>query len=301
MGRIDSLGEDALIARLTADLPSGADVLVGPGDDCAVVRLPSEEGLQLLKTDCIVESVHFLPDTEAERVGWKAVARVLSDFAAMGGRPDHLLVTLVVSKGCAVEWVDGLYAGMTRCASRFGATIVGGECSSVPEGAPAVISISGTGKVVEEQLVLRSGGKPGDLIYVTGRLGGSLLGKHLDFVPRLEEASWLVSQGGVQAMMDLSDGLAKDLSRLARASGCGFSVREEVIPCNEGVSIEGAIGDGEDYELLLALDAENANEMASRWSEQFPDLPLTCIGELIEGDSGELSGGWDHFASSGEG
>jgi thiamine-monophosphate kinase len=295
MVRLSELGEDALIARLVAGLPSGAEVVVGPGDDCAVVQVPGGDDLQLLKTDCIVESVHFLKEAAPERVGWKAVARVLSDFAAMGGSPDHLLVTLVVSQECALEWVDGVYAGMTRCASRFGASIVGGECSRLPEGSPAVLSVSGTGRVTLEALVLRSGGHVGDSLYVTGRLGGSLAGKHLDFVPRLEESACLVSRKGVRAMMDLSDGLAMDLPRLARASGCGFVLEESAIPCNAGVGVKEAVGDGEDYELLLAVDPWARSAVETAWRTQFPDLPLTRIGELCEGQAGEISGGWDHF------
>jgi thiamine-monophosphate kinase len=295
MVRLSEMGEDALIARLVAGLPSGAEVVVGPGDDCAVVQVPGSDELQLLKTDCIVESVHFLKEAAPERVGWKAVARVLSDVAAMGGTPDHLLVTLVVSQECTLEWVDGVYAGMTRCASRFGASIVGGECSRLPEGSPAVLSVSGTGRVNPKALVLRSGGRVGDSLYVTGRLGGSLAGKHLDFVPRLEEASCLVSRKGVRAMMDLSDGLAMDLPRLARASGCGFVLEESAIPCNAGVGVKEAVGDGEDYELLLAVDPWARSAVETAWRAQFPDLPLTRIGELCEGEAGEISGGWDHF------
>ncbi|MGC6463991.1 MAG: thiamine-phosphate kinase [Akkermansiaceae bacterium] len=290
-------GEDELIAALCQGLAGSDKVVVGPGDDCAVVG-PGEE-LTLLKTDAVVEGVHFLPDENPERVGWKAVARVLSDFAAMGGRPGELLVTLAVPGRTRVERVEGLYEGMSACLGRHGGVIVGGETTSLPEGAPMMISVAGRGLVDREQLVTRSGGKPGEGIFVTGRLGGSLAGRHLDFDPRLREAAWLVERFRPSAMMDLSDGLAKDLPRLAGMSGCGFQLDREAIPCHERCSVDQALGDGEDYELLFSSRA--GLELLNAWREEFPDLELTKIGEFVPDDGDRLTGGWDHFRRPEEG
>jgi thiamine-monophosphate kinase len=276
-------------------LPENAGVVVAAGDDCAAVRVPGAERLQLLKTDCIVEGVHFLRETDPARVGWKAVARTVSDFAAMGGRPEHLLITLVTPGDRELAWVEGLYAGMKRCALEYGATIVGGECSRGGADGAVVVSVSGTGSVAEGHLLRRSGGQPGDDLWVTGTLGGSLAGKHLDFHPRVAEGQWLAAQAGVRAAMDLSDGLAMDLPRLARASACGFTVDREALPCAEGAGVEQALGDGEDYELLLAVDVAVRESLASAWGERFPDLALTRVGRLRDGKAGELAGGWDHF------
>ena len=294
MARLNDLGEDALVARLIAGLPTQPSVLVGPGDDCAVVEGGAD--LELLKTDCIVEGVHFSPETDPERVGWKAAARTISDFAAMGGWPRHLLVTVVVSGERELAWLEGIYAGLSRCADEFGAAVVGGECSRPGRGEATVISVSGTGGVERGHLLTRSGGKPGDELWVTGSLGGSIAGKHLDFHPRVAEGRWLAAQAGVHAAMDLSDGLAMDLPRLARASGCGFQLDTEAIPCTEGASPAQAMGDGEDYELLVAVEESVGTSLAAEWSARFPGLRFTRVGHFVAEETGELSGGWDHFS-----
>lgn len=291
MKTIAELGEDGLIAQLCEGLPSAERVVVGPGDDCAVVEVGDE--WVLLKTDAVVEGIHFLGGEDPQRAGWKAVARVLSDFAAMGGSPGELLVTLAVSAETSVEWVAGLYSGMRKCLAQFGGVIVGGETTSLPNGAPSMISIAGRGSVSKDHLVTRAGGIPGDALFVTGLLGGSIRGKHLDFQPRLKESAWLVENVRLSAMMDLSDGLAKDLPRMARASGCGFRIGRGSIPCSEGCSVGEALGDGEDYELLFSC--RESGELLEQWAGQFPELSLTRIGELAEEGTGNLAGGWDHF------
>ncbi|MEO1831949.1 MAG: AIR synthase related protein, partial [Akkermansiaceae bacterium] len=129
MKSVRQLGEDNLIARICRDLPKPAHVLVGPGDDCAVVGAGEE--LTLLKTDAVVAGVHFLHDEKSTRVGWKAVARVLSDFAAMGGEPCEVLITLALAPEVSVDWVDGLYRGMSSCLKQHGGVIVGGETTSL--------------------------------------------------------------------------------------------------------------------------------------------------------------------------
>ncbi|YCM42189.1 thiamine-phosphate kinase [Verrucomicrobiaceae bacterium 227] len=291
MKTVGESGEDELIARLCRGLATSADLLVGPGDDCAVVG--EGEVLTLLKTDAVVEGVHYLAPEDPGRVGWKAVARVLSDFAAMGGEPGELLVTLALPGSTALDWVEKLYAGMSRCLAIHGGVIAGGETTSLPAGAPVVISVAGRGLVRRDRLVTRSGGKVGDRIYVTGRLGGSLAGKHLDFSPRLAEAAWLAEHFLPRAMMDLSDGLAKDLPRLAGRSGCGFTIERSSLPCHEGISAEQALGDGEDYELLFTSEA--GPELLEAWAIRFPELELTEVGRLTSDPGESLKGGWEHF------
>lgn len=289
MKSVRQLGEDGLIARICRDLPKPAHVIVGPGDDCAVVGAGEE--LTLLKTDAVVAGVHFLHDEKSTRVGWKAVARVLSDFAAMGGEPGELLITLALAPEVSVDWVDGLYRGISSCLKQHGGVIVGGETISLPQGAPTMVSVAGKGRVARANLVTRGGGRLGDGIYVTGRLGGSIHGKHLDFTPRLREAAWLVNNGWVTAMMDLSDGLAKDLPRLARMSGVGFELDRDSLPCSEGSTLAQAISDGEDYELLFT----SGDDLKPAWGEKFPELEITRIGTLLEGVGDTIEGGWDHF------
>lgn len=289
MRTLRDIGEDALIQRLVKGF-SREGLLVGPGDDCAVVD-PGRGPLRLLKTDAIVENVHFLPDAVPTQVGWKAAARVLSDFAAMGGKPEHLLVTVALPGTTTVVWAEGLYRGIRRCLEMHGGILAGGETTGVPEGAPAMISVAGEGSVARGKWVSRSGGKPGDVIAVTGRLGGSIAGKHLRFTPRLEEGQWLAAHGA-SAMMDLSDGLAKDLPRMAKASGCGFAIDESAVPRTRGCEVVEALGDGEDYELLVAVPRRRWSKLVESWSSSM--APLTAIGELTE-DGGQLEGGWDHF------
>lgn len=292
------IGEDALIARLIGLVPRDPRPAAGPGDDCAVIDPgPAHATLQLLKTDALVEQVHFRSDSPARAVGWKAVARVVSDFAAMGGQPERVLVTVALPAETALDWVEELYRGIGDCLHAFGAVLAGGETSRVPTGSARVISVAATGRVRRDQLVLRSTAQPGDVLLVTGTLGGSLAAKHLDFTPRIRESAWLVTHFKPSAMMDLSDGLAKDLPRLAAACGCGWVLDEAAVPRSPGCSLAQALGDGEDFELLLAIEPGRVGELLAAWPAAFPDGPLTALGRLVEPGTGDsLGGGWDHFA-----
>jgi len=173
---------------------------------------------------------------------------------------------------------------------------VGGETSRTI--GPAAISVSVTGFVEKGRWVGRSGGKANDELFVTGRLGGSLRGRHLKFSPRIEEARWLTQNFSIHAMMDLSDGLGADLPRLATASGVGFEVDEMALPLNSGCTPSQAISDGEDYELLFAVSPKDSRALAGRWKRKFPKLALTRIGRLIRKSkiqNRKLPSGYVHF------
>ena len=293
--RLSDLGEDALLARLLPQLPSNRSVVVGAGDDCAVVKLPGTAQRLLLKTDCVVEGVHFTMEADARAVGWKAMARPLSDFAAMAVRPQFALVTLIAPPATQAEWIAKLYQGLGKAARAFNVAIVGGETSSTS--GPLAIAVSVTG-VAGEKWITRSGGKAGDWLFVTGKLGGSQSGRHLRFVPRIQEALWLTRHFPVHAMMDLSDGLGADLPRLAAASRLGFEVREAAIPRSRGCTVAQAISDGEDYELLFAVSPNDSAKLERAWAKKFPKVPLTCIGRLIRKSktaNRELPAGYAHF------
>ena len=294
MSKISQSSEDALIHKITQNLTTQPEIITGVGDDCAVIAKTLDEHT-LLKTDTIVESIHFLSAENPQRIGWKAAARVISDFAAMGGKPEALLVTIILPPETELEWVENLYLGLNAVAEKYHCSIVGGETSSTAAGSPKVISISGTGTVTPEHLTLRSAAKPGDLIFVTGRLGGSIQGKHLDFAPRVAEAQWLVNHCKPSSMMDLSDGLAKDLPRLADQSQCGFKITQEDLPRNSNCSIEQALNDGEDYELLFSIPADQKSILTDGWCNMFKNLELTQIGHFTENKNDSLLGGWDHF------
>jgi thiamine-monophosphate kinase len=226
----------------------------------------------------VVEGVHFSPKTDARAVGWKAMMRPLSDFAAVSGRPRFALVTIILPATTSVQWIENVYAGLRKAAAKFEVEIVGGETSATR--GPIAISISVSGDVEKGRWTSRSGGRVGDLLFVTGKLGGSIRRKHLHFVPRIAESRWLTENFSVHAMMDLSDGLGADLPRLARASDLGFEIEEDIIPRNRGCSLVQAINDGEDYELLFAIAPREEQNLETLWKKKFPKLLLTRIGRF---------------------
>lgn len=295
-----AIDEDSLVAQLTAgwsDAVDGEEVIVGVGDDCAVLKTSDPERYQLLKTDAVVADVHFSADDDPERVGRKALCRAISDIAAMGGVAQAALVTIALPGDMDLGVVKGWYRGLRVAATEFEVALVGGDTTSTRHG-DAMISVAMTGWVERECCVLRCGAKVGDVIAVTGKLGGSLVsGRHLDFSPRTKAARWLVTDESRRpsAMMDLSDGMAKDLPRLAKASGVGYRLDTKKVPRHEGVEIAGALGDGEDYELLLTF-APGAVPDSAEWAAAFPELELTVIGEITTEVETPLQGGWDHLS-----
>src|SRR5262249_53100932 len=175
-------------------------------------------------------------------------------------------------------WVRELYRGLQRAANRFEVRIVGGETSNTP--GPIAVSVSVVGIVERTHAVSRRGGKLGDDLFVTGRLGGALKQKHLKFIPRIVESRWLTKNFSIHAMMDLSDGLGADLPRLARTSKVGFNIELENLPLARGGTIDNAISEGEDYELLFAISPRDRNSLEREWRRKFPNLRLTRIGSL---------------------
>lgn len=294
MQTLADIGEDALIHRLVAGLKLDASVIAGPGDDCAVVLPPKQSERLLLKTDTVVEGVHFTTCTAPRLIGRKAMARVISDFAAMAATPRHALITLIAPPQTPVKRVLGIYGGLRAMAEEYGVNIVGGETS---RGDQLIITVSMTGTAPAKDWVARNRARAGDCLFVTGQLGGSIKRKHLHFHPRVQEAQWLVKHTCVTAMMDLSDGLGKDLPRLASSCRVGFHIKPEDLPLTRGCSIQQAVGDGEDYELLFAVSAKNSIGLLSDWSKAFPKLKLTRIGKLVADPQtrGIPSGGWEHF------
>ena len=288
------VGEDALVRLITAGLKTDRDVILGPGDDCAVVRAPGRNEELVLKTDTIVEGIHFTSDTSPRLIGRKAMARVLSDFAAMAATPRHALVTLIAPSATPVKRVLGLYQGMSQIADEFEVRIVGGETS---RGNQLVLTVSMTGTVPNKKWITRGGARAGDLLYVTGRLGGSIRGKHLKFRPLVKEALCMTQHMRVTAMMDLSDGLAKDLPRLAARSGLGYEITLDQIPTSRGCTLAQALNDGEDYELLFAVPPRTSAEQMRQCTQAYPNLEFFCIGRMVAdvGHRQLVSGGWDHF------
>jgi thiamine-monophosphate kinase len=285
------MGENAILQRILRKLPVNDSLHVGPGDDCAVVAR-DEQWDTLLKTDVVVENLHFTPQTAPERIGRKALARAVSDIAAMGGIPEHALITVLCHASRPIELLEGTYRGINELASEFDISLAGGETSGIPYDGH-IINVALTGKIEKGQAILRSGGAPGDLLFVSGVLGGSFPTEwHLDFIPRVKLARGLLKAGiRPSAMMDLSDGLGTDLPRLAAASGCGFEIDEHALPCRPGFSIHDAVSHGEDYELLLALPPKEAKKLANSAFASH----LHNIGMLTENLRSEIGSGWQHF------
>jgi len=266
--------ENEWTSHLEKMLSRRSDVIVGIGDDAAVVKTPSDDFDIVYTTDAVVESVHFHPGTEPHRIGHKMAGRLLSDIAAMGAEPDHMLLNLVVPPGFSSMSMSGIYEGAQKIAAEFGAVIIGGDTMT---SSPLALHGFASGRVPAGTAVLRAGAKVGDQLYVTGKLGGSLTGKHLDFIPRVREGIWLRSGCWPTAMMDISDGLARDLPRICARSGVGAHLFAESIPTDHG--IEHALGDGEDYELLFTVAYERREIFEAAW-KTFSSLACTRIGTM---------------------
>lgn len=282
--------EFELIARLIRALPGHEAVKVGAGDDCAVLDLGLPDRELLFKTDAVVEGTHFTRATPPEKIGRKALARALSDIAAMAGTPTCALVTLALPREFEVSFVEAIYDGLNALAREHGVAIAGGETTTNPE--RILISIALLGSVPKGCAVLRSGARAGDAIFVTGQLGGSITGRHLDFEPRLAEARWLAAHFTPHAMLDVSDGLAGDLRHLLHASGVGAELHARAIPISREAKLRAraessvkppllaALTDGEDFELLFTIGSRHAVPLLDAWKQQFPSVPLSCIGKI---------------------
>jgi thiamine-monophosphate kinase len=288
------MNEFELIARLTKSLPTNETVVTGAGDDCAVLDLGVPEKLILFKTDAVVEGIHFTAETPPEKIGRKALARCLSDIAAMAGTPTAALVTIALPEKFDAEFIAKIYDGLNALAEKTGVAIVGGETTTNPE--RILISIALLGTVPRGKQILRSGAKVGDAIFVTGELGGSLAEKHLEFEPRLAEARWLAEHFSVHALMDLSDGLGGDLRHILAASKVGAEILKSAVPVSRAAKLRAkensaakpafvaALTDGEDFELLFTVASKDAVKLLDAWRKKFPKLKLSCIGKIIAGE-----------------
>ena len=297
---------------------------VGIGDDAALVVGPADQEL-ILTADMTLEGTHFRDELHPARaVGHRALARSLSDIAAMGGTPRYALVSLALTRGTARAWVKDFYAGVRALARRFEVALVGGDTAVVA--GRTMIDVLVTGEVPPRQALLRSGARPGDQVFVSGRLGLSALGlrlltsrsrgrtgvtteairRHLYPEPQCALGRWLAARHLASALIDLSDGLSTDLNRLCQASHVGSCIWSESIPrprlADKELSLRLALHGGEDYQLLFAVSPSALPRIRTR----FGHLPLARIGEIqkrrgvyLTGRDGRPKllepGGWDYF------
>jgi thiamine-monophosphate kinase len=287
---------------------ASADLKCGIGDDAAVLKWTPKKDL-LVTTDMILEDRHFkLKEASAYQIGWKAMAVNLSDIAAMGGLPTNAVVSLGVPPRTPSAFLRQIYRGLLAVAGRFGVRIVGGDTNAF---GPWAICVTLLGQVERGKALLRSGAKIGDWIFVSGSLGGSYRsGKHLCFMPRIREARYLARRFSVHAMMDLSDGLASDIRRIAEESRVGAVMEERLIPrSSRAVSLQSALSDGEDFELLFTLSPSDGKKLV-RERRHKGLASFTKIGEVTPEKSGirirRLNGkteklrskGYDHFQTA---
>lgn len=268
---------------LSNRLPPHPAVKIGIGDDAALVDLPSKQ--LVTAVDLLIDGVHFVSaEHSPERIGRKALAVNLSDLAAMAARPAGALVSLAIPRegACSLPPSDlakRLIEGMLPLAEEFGCPIIGGDTNVGP--GPLMLAVTVFGEPTGCGVVRRNGAKQGDAIFVTGSLGGSFVGKHLDFTPRVAEAIRLHEQVDLHAMMDLSDGLSLDLMRLCKASRVGAMIEQDALPIATAAeaNVQRALSDGEDFELLFTLAEAEAQKLIDSPPEP---IQLTRIGSITD-------------------
>ncbi len=280
---VTAFGEARLITAIRRWLGAASPrAPFGIGDDCAV--LPAARGPQLITVDPVIFGRHFDAAVPPRAVGAKLLKRNLSDLAAMGGCPSAAVLALTLDPHTSLAWLEQFYRGLAACARRYRVPIVGGDIAQ----ADGVLAASLTllGAAAGPRIVTRTGARIGDSIYVTGILGRSLAsGHHFAFHPRLAEGAWLAGRPEVRAMMDVSDGLAKDLGALTPPH-TKPALEPDALPLRRGADLRAALTDGEDYELVFALAAHtDAVAFARAWHRRFPRTRLTNIGHFARSNA----------------
>jgi thiamine-monophosphate kinase len=318
---------DRIVKVLGGRLQTSRKVHLGIGDDAALLRPRAGHEL-ILTCDWFLEGTHFIRDRHpSDSIGWKCLARALSDIAAMGGAPRCFLLSLALPASHTASWLEEFLGGLGRASRRFGCALAGGDTTHRKE---ILIHITAVGEIRTGRATLRSGARPGDIIYVSGNLGAAELGlhavrgsrrrvalnnplaeKHLYPEPRLRLGQWLANHRLASAMMDLSDGLSSDLPRLCTASGVGARLAGEAIPQLQDSDAARKLGldpadlalhGGEDYELLFTVPPKKVRSLPS----SFQGVKLTPIGRITpkakllvcDENGGErplAAGGWDPF------
>lgn len=306
--RLDRLGERELVRRVVAALGAACPPAPrGPGSDCAALPAASERGYRIATVDGVLLGRHFDLSAPAEAAGRKLVHRNLSDLAAAGARPSDGLLTLVAGGDLSAEWLEAFARGAGAAAAAAGLEIVGGDVARGPDGHLAAhLAVTG----FAHRILSRQGARAGDVLFVTGELGGSRLGRHLSFPARLAEGEWLCGQPTVTACTDISDGMATDLPGLLGPLGATIdlaslpvSADARRLAASDGIPAEEhAWTDGEDHELLFAVEAATADWVASAFAKAFPGIRLSRLG-VVDREPGIreaggrplAGGGFSHF------
>ena len=274
--KLKSLGEFNLINRIASRVKVSKDVIKGIGDDTAVLKYTKDKYL-LYTCDMLLEGRHFLSKIDGHLVGKKSLSVNISDIAAMGGVPKFAIISLGIPSSMNVSYVDDIYKGILSVAKNFNVDIVGGDTISSDK---IIINISLLGEVEKRFLVLRSGARQGDEIFITGAIGGSLKGKHLSFIPHLKQARFLVRNFRINSMIDISDGLLADLGHILRLSKKGALLYKKDMPISRHAdSFNSAIKDGEDFGLIFTLSEKETDRLQKKWPFK---TRLSRIGKIVK-------------------
>lgn len=278
-----AVSEQKIIDLFMSRAGFSSRVVYGPGDDCAVLKYDSGH-YQLFAVDQLVKDIHFKSETSAELIAAKLLKRNLSDIAAMGGNAESALISMAANFAEFADtekWFNLFFDGLVEESEKWGIDICGGDISSSSAGLVLSLSISGT--VEKDKLCLRSGALKGDKIFVSSFLGNSFKSNHhLNFTPRLSESRFLAGRY-TNTVIDISDGLVKDLGRICKSSECGAELITENIPLRAGADLESALFEGEDYELLFAVSADKSAELLELWPFE---TELSLIGSFTESKNG---------------
>ena len=325
---VSDLGERALVARITDRLAMPTWVVVGPGDDAAVL-VPERGALDVFTTDAHVDGVHFdRRFVPPDAIGHRALAVNLSDLAAMGATPRAVLLSLVLPDALEVTAVDGMLDGLLALAAVHNVSVVGGNIARTP--GPMVVDITAIGSVKPRRVMIRTGARPGDGVYVTGTIGDGSVGLHslqaprgpaplacqeqyLRPQPRVRAGMLLGRNRAASACMDTSDGLADAVRQIAEASNVGIALDGRALPIADDVrrwhdaqgvsTLDAAVSGGDDYELLFTVRPAHRGRLRDV-RRHLGDLPITQIGVVTkdpntwlrpDGDERPLPEGFDHF------
>ena len=273
--------EKDILDKIPGIFQQGGEVLVGPGDDCAVLDFGVDR-LYLMAVDQLISDIHYRKEFESPaNIAKKLLNRNISDIAAMGGVPAQALLTMTLSSPTASEkgWIDQFLTAVSNEAQTYGISVCGGDIASTKADTDS-FSLTITGWVKRESLCLRSSARAGENLFATGLFGNSFpTGHHINFSPRLAAAEFLAGKF-TNAMIDVSDGLLLDSARIAEMSELGLSLNTELIPARDGAGVTQCLTDGEDYELLFAVPPERAEDLIKKWP--FADIPLTRVGFFTE-------------------
>ena len=303
-----SASEDEITAWFArqARLPA-ADFPIGIGDDMAQIRWAGES--VLITTDMLLDGVHFdLRRASLEQAGYKAMAVSLSDCAAMATRPVAAVVCVALPRSYGEKELKELHSGIMRAGAKYGCALVGGDITSWRNENPFAVSVAMVSECAGNEPITRSGAKVGDCICVTGTLGGSGYGRHLEFEPRVKEAMKIAAAVTVNSMIDISDGLSSDLNRICTQSAVGAIIDAQLIPVSDEARrnedpLSSALNDGEDFELLFTLSRRECEGLLKDWDEP---VAITRIGtitdtkkmqmKMADGQINELrAGGYEHL------